>query len=77
MALDRYQNFISIWYLENKLMDFDEILCMQYEIFPNFSIELWHLIDVKISIFLNIFKNSESILIKICLCIDIYDPWCD
>ena len=37
-------------------MDFDEILCMQYcdithEIFPNFSTELWSLIDVKISIF--------------------------
>ena len=30
MDLDWCQNFISIQYLENKLMDFDEILCMQY-----------------------------------------------
>ena len=30
MALDWCQNFISIYYLENKLMDVDEILCMQY-----------------------------------------------
>ena len=30
MALHWCQNFISIQYLENKLMDFDEILCMQY-----------------------------------------------
>ena len=30
MALDWCQKFISISYLENKLMDFDEILCMQY-----------------------------------------------
>ena len=30
MALDWCQNFVSIQYLENKLMDFDEILCMQY-----------------------------------------------
>ena len=30
MALDWCQNFVSIEYLENKLMDFDEILCMQY-----------------------------------------------
>ena len=30
MALDWWQNFISIYYLENKLMEFDEILCMQY-----------------------------------------------
>ena len=43
-------------------MDFDEILCMQYydyEIFlPNFSTELWPLIDIKISIFLNIFRMN-------------------
>ena len=30
MALDWCQNFVSIQYLENKLVDFDEILCMQY-----------------------------------------------
>ena len=45
-------------------MDFDEILCMQYfdlthEIFPNFSTELQPLMDVKISNFLNIFRNNE------------------
>ena len=45
-------------------MDFDEILCMQYSdqlhaISPNFSTVLWPLIDVKISIFLNIFRNNE------------------
>ena len=49
-------------------MDFDEILCDQ---------KSWHLIDVKISIFLNNFRNNEWILIKFCLCIDIYDPCCD
>ena len=58
-------------------MDLEEILCMQYcdlthEIFPNFSTGLWPLIDVKISIFLNIFRNNEWILIKFCLCIDTY-----
>ena len=35
------------------------------EIFPNFSTELWPLIDVKITIFLNMFRNNEWILIKI------------
>ena len=30
MALDWCQNYVSIHYLENKLMDFDEILCMLY-----------------------------------------------
>ena len=33
MAPDWCQNFVSIWYrqqVENKLMDFDESLCMQY-----------------------------------------------
>ena len=29
-------------------------------------------VDVKISIFLNIFRNNEWILIKFCLCIDVY-----
>ena len=45
-------------------MEFDEILCMQYQhkIFPKFSTELWPLIEVKISIFLNIFRNNEWIL---------------
>ena len=28
-------------------MDFDEILRLAHEIFPNFSTELWPLIDVK------------------------------
>ena len=54
-------------------MDFDEILCMQYEIFLNLSTELWPLIDVKISIF----RNNEWILIKFCLGIDMYDPSLD
>ena len=40
--------------------------------FTNFSTELWPLIDVKLSIFLNVFRNNEWILIKFCLCIDIY-----
>ena len=53
------------------------VLCLTHEIFPDFSTELWPLIDVKISIFLNIFRNNEWILIKFCLCIDIYDPCCD
>ena len=44
-----------------------------HEIFLNFSVELWPLIDVKISIF----RNNEWILIKFCLCIDILDPCCD
>ena len=43
---------------------------LAHEIFLNFSTELWPLTDVKISIF----RNNEWILIKFCLCIDIYDP---
>ena len=35
-----------------------------HENFPNFSTELWPLIDVKISIVLNILRNNEWILIK-------------
>ena len=53
------------------------VLWLTHEIFPNFSTDLWPLIDVKISFFLNIFRNNEWILIKFCLCIDIYDPCCD
>ena len=53
------------------------VLWLTHEIFQNFSTELWPLIDVKISIFLHIFRNNEWTLIKFCLCIDIYDPWCD
>ena len=49
------------------------VLWLAHEIFLNFSAELWPLIDVKISIF----RNNEWILIKFCLCIDIYDPCCD
>ena len=30
MALGLCQNFIPIKYLENKLMDFDEIICMKF-----------------------------------------------
>ena len=45
-------------------MDFDENLCMSivttHEIFPNFSTELWPLIDVKISNFLNIFRKMNG-----------------
>ena len=48
-----------------------------HENLPNFSTDLWPLFDVKISIFLNIFRNNEWTLIKFCLCIDIYDPCCD
>ena len=48
------------------------VLWLTHEIFSNFSTELWPLIDVKISNFLNIFSNNEWILIKFCLCIDIY-----
>ena len=33
--------------------------------------------DVKILIFLNVFRNNEQILIKKFLCIDIYGPCCD
>ena len=59
-------------------MDFDEILCMQYcdlllKFSQTFQQSLWPLIDVKIAVFLNIFRNNEWILIKFCLCID-YDP---
>ena len=47
------------------------ILWLTHKIFPNFSTELWPLIDVKISIFLCIFRNNEWILIKFRLCIGI------
>ena len=53
------------------------VLWLTYEIFPNFSTELWPMINVKISILLSIFRNDEWILIKVCLCVDIYDPCCD
>ena len=53
------------------------VLWLTLEIFPNLPTELWPLIDVKISICLNIFRNNEWILIKFCLYIDIYDPCCD
>ena len=52
MAPDWCQNFVSILYLENELMDFDEILYMQYcdwhtKFSQTFhSTELWPLIDV-------------------------------
>ena len=42
------------------------VLWLSHEIFPNFSTELCPLIDVKISIFLNIFRNNFF------LCIDIW-----
>ena len=59
-------------------MDFYEIVCNQHMKFSRtFQQESWPLIDVKISIFLKIFKNNEWILIKFCFCIDIYDPCCD
>ena len=47
------------------------VLWLTHEIFLNFSTELWPLTDVHISIFLNIFRNIEWILIKFCLCTDI------
>ena len=53
------------------------VLWLTLEIFPNLSTELWPLIDVKFSIFLNIFRNNEWNLIKFCLYIDIYDPGYD
>ena len=46
------------------------VLWLTHEIYLNFLTELWPLIDVKISIFLNIFRNNEWILIKLCLCRD-------
>ena len=49
------------------------VLWLAHEIFLNISTELWPLIDVKISSF----RNNEWILIKFCLCINIYDPCCD
>ena len=45
------------------------VLWLTHEIFLNFSTELWPLIDVKISVFLNIFRSSEWLLITFCLCI--------
>ena len=46
-------------------MDFDEtvyaVLWLRHEIFLNFLTELWPLIDVKISFYLNIFRNNEWI----------------
>ena len=53
------------------------VLWLTNDIFPKFSTELWPLIDFKISIFLNIFRNNEWILIKFCLCIDTYNPCCE
>ena len=44
------------------------VLWLAHEIFLNFSTELWPLIGVKISIF----RNNEWILIRFCLCIDIW-----
>ena len=49
------------------------VLWLAHEIFLNISTELWPLIDVKIPSF----RNNDCILIKFCLCIDIYDPCCD
>ena len=49
------------------------VVWLEHEIFLNFSTELWPLIDVKISIF----RSNEWILVKFCLCIDMYDPCCD
>ena len=60
-----------------KLCVFYAVLWLTHENFTNFTTELWPLIDVEISIFLNIFINNKWIFIKFCLCIDIYDPWCD
>ena len=51
------------------------VLWLTHEILPNFSTELWSLIYVKISIFLNTFRNNEWILIKFCFCINKYDPY--
>ena len=54
------------------------VLWLTREIFPNLStVQFWPLNNVKISFFLSIFRNNEWILIKLCLCIDIYDPCCD
>ena len=78
MALDRskfYFQLISWEQIDGFWWNFVyAVLWLTHEIFPNFSTELWPLIDVKISIFLNIFRNNEWILIKFYLCIDIYDP---
>ena len=40
------------------------VFLLTQEIFPTVSTKLWPLSDVKISIFLNIFRNNEWILIK-------------
>ena len=53
------------------------VLWLMLEMFLNILTELCPLIDVKISIFLNILRNNEWILINFCLCIDVYDPCCD
>ena len=46
-------------------------LWLAHEIFLNLSTELCPLIDVRILIF----RNNEWILIKFCLCIEIYGPF--
>ena len=40
------------------------VLWLTHEIFPNFSIQLWPLIDVRISIFLSIIRDIKWILIN-------------
>ena len=77
MALDLGQIFVSVQYLEFKLMDFDQILYMHWYwdlfhiVFCKFIAELWSLIDARISFLLNILKMKEWILTKFCICIDI------
>ena len=47
------------------------VLWLTHEIFVIFSTELWPLIDVEISVFLNIFRNNEWILFMHCYMIHI------
>ena len=64
MALDWCQNFFSIFKIAWEQIDrfwcniVYAVLWLTHEIFPNFSTELGPLIDVKISTFLNIFRND-------------------
>ena len=82
MVLDWGQNFVSIQYLENKLMEFDKILHMHWYIqewgwdyymliFAIFLTELWPLIDVRILFPLSILRTNWWNLAKFCICIDI------
>ena len=80
MALDLFQNFVSVQYLENKFTEFHEILYMhlywQYlrwdcftSFFCTFVSELWPLIYSTILFPLNILQTNGQILTKLYLTI--------